>query len=504
MRASQRGAILLAGLSGTLLALAFPYFSLWPLAWIALVPLFVVLSEAGPMAGAMSGYVFGLALFGITLRWSAELDPPGSWLIWAAFVAIEALIPAAYGAVVSLYSRGLRVGAARPLFLAASWTLVEYLRSRGAYALTWSQISYSQLPSGVVVQLADLTGAWGVSFIVVLVNACVAEVWMQRRAARVAGDAPEGPGRALIVYASVVLIALSYAGWRWFGLPAITGQTVSVACVQPDVDPHEKWNPQRFSHCLQALEEATARAAAHGASLIIWPETAVPAPVLTDAALRARLTALAVRGGVSILVGSTERADDGSARNSGFLVAPDGRFSERYDKMHLVPFGEYLPLRSLLGRVPPFNEIADLAPGTDQTVLKAPSAEIGLMICFESTFSDIARAFVARGARLLVVITNDGWFNHTSAAEHHIAMSAMRSIEQRMWLVQCGNTGISAFVDPRGGMHEKTALFTSSEIYANVPLGSVGSLYQAWGDWFIAVLAVCCLGCVVARKKQGS
>lgn len=486
--------VLLSAASGTLLGLAFPYASLWPLAWVALVPLFVSLRGRSWAAGAGLGLVFGLFLYGMTLRWAAELDPQAGWVLWGLFVLIESLVPALLGVVVAAFSRGGAGHPLRPLAIAASYTLMESLRTKGAYSLTWSEISYSQLPSGFVVQMADVTGALGVGFIVALANACLAELWCWRHDNP--GVAPPPPlRRALVASAAVIGACLVYGATRWVTLPAPSGEGVPVACVQPNVDPHEKWDPGRFNRVLQALDEATVRAAAQGAWLIVWPETAVPRPVLEDANLLPWVQRLARDHKVNILVGSTDRSPQGLPQNTAFLLNPQGQLDGRYAKTHLVPFGEYLPLRSVFEKIPPFNTIGDLAPGDAPFVFKTPRLDFGALICFESTFPDLCREMVAGGAQAIVVMTNDGWFNRTSAAEHHLAMSAMRAIEQRMWVIQCGNTGVSAFIDPRGVAHGKTDLFVKTETLGTVWPSTAHTVYQKTGNGFVYLVALLWLGC---------
>lgn len=494
-------ACLLAAASGTLLALAFPYASLWPLAWVALVPFLLALADRRPWAAAGVGYMFGLFFYGITLRWAAELDPPGSWVLWGLFVLIESTVPALLAAVVGGFSRRPAGVTWRPLAVACTWVLMEHLRTWGPYALTWSEISYSQLPAFVPVQLADLTGALGVSFIVVLVNACVAEAWRWRRENPETPSLPPALRRSILGCAALVALALGYGAVRGYTLPASSDEGVAVACVQPNVDPHEKWDPEKISRCMKALEDGTLHAASQGASLVIWPETAIPRPVLGDAAAQAWVQALARQARADILVGATERSAAGRFQNTAFLMTEDGRVTGRYDKMHLVPFGEFLPLRALLARVPPFDTVTDLEPGTRPFIFQAAGLRFGALICFESTFSGLCRQMVAEGAQALVVITNDGWFNRTSAAEHHLAMSAMRAIEQRMWVVQCGNTGVSAFIDPRGVAHEKTGLFVQTEIRARIPPSTTASPYQRAGDVFVVIVALTWFVCVVAALR---
>lgn len=512
VKPSKMHNVILAAASGTLLAIAFPYPSLWPLAWVGLVPLLVVLSQRRFLAGLGLGYVFGLFFFGITLRWSAELDPPGSEVLWILFVLIEAVILALTGALAAWLLRGRAGLWWRPWAVASAWTLIEAMRVAGRYGLTWSQLSYSQLPSRVVVQMADVTGAIGVTFVIVLVNAVLADLVLWREQNR--GVAlPAAMRQTALLSGALVTVCLAYGAIRYFTLPAVGTEASVIACVQPNDDPHRKWDPNGFREhlveLLKHLEQATDRAAAQGAVLVVWPETVFPRALLPASnvdderdLLLGRIQAIARRLRVYILVGAAESSPPHHVYNTAFLLDPNGAIQGRYDKIHLVPFGEFLPLRSVLQKIPPFDTVPDLTPGTDLTVFHTDRFSFATLICFESTFSDLPRAFVRKGAQLLVVITNDGWFNRTSAAEHHLAMSAMRAIEERIWVIQCGNTGVTAFVDPRGGYHQKTELFVPAVTTMAIPTGTNGSVYQRFGDWFLGVTAMLFAGCLVLRLRS--
>lgn len=502
VRASAMHALILACASGTLLAMAFPYPSLWPLAWVGLVPLLLALSYRRVLAGFGVGYMFGLVFLGITLRWSAEIDP----LLWVGFTLIEALVCAIFGAVAAwFYSKPAGHSAWRPVAIATTWTLIEYLRMQGPYGLTWSELSYTQLPTEVIVQMADLTGTMGVSFLIVLVNAVLAEflLWREQNGKR---HTPPNGMRVCAIWSGVALLAcVLYGSIRIFTLPSLTTDFSTIGCVQPNIDAYLKWDPKRLEDSLHALEEATARAANRGAYLVVWPETAVPLTVLRDAPTLARVQSLAARLGIYLLVGAPDRAPEGTVTNTAFLLDPHGQIQGRYDKIHLVPFGEFLPLRSVLGRIPIFaSELpVDLTPGKAPYIFHTARFSFATLICFESTFSGLCREFVRQGAQLLVVITNDGWFRRTSAADHHLAMSAMRAIEERMWVIQCGNTGLSAFIDPMGRYRAESKLLTATELVEAVQPGSLGSVYQRFGDWFTWVLGALFIFCSVRHARGG-
>lgn len=490
--------VVLACASGTFLALAFPYPSLWPLAWGALIPLLFALSRCHPGTGFVTGYVFGLVFFGIVLVWSSVFGVE----LWAVFVAVESITFGVFGLAAAWFLRtSPGLGGWRPVAIASTWTLIEYLRMQGPYGLTWGQLSYSQLPFAQIVQIADLTGGIGVSFLVALVNAVLAELVVRWRQKPPGNRARVGIARGAIWSTGFVAGCLVYGIVRPLTLPARTSDASTIACVQTDIDPYIKFDPAGVWQSIKTLEDATVLAATKGAYLVVWPETAVPTTVLENPVLLARFQALAARLHVFILVGAPDRSPKGSIFNTAFMLSPNGALAGRYDKMHLVPFGEYLPLRWLLGGLSVFSPITvDLSAGATPYVFRTPRFTFGTVICFESTFSDVARTFVRAGAQMLLVITNDAWFLRTSAAEHHLAMSAMRAIEQRIWVIHCGNRGLSAFVDPLGHIQEKTELLQAALIAMAVQPGTVGTVYQRFGDWFVALLALVFVACVLAQR----
>ncbi len=533
-------AVLLACLAGTLLALAFPYTSFWPLAWVGLVPLLVALKDERPTTGFALGYVFGLVFMGITLRWCAVL----ALEMYIPFVLVESVLCGVFGLVASLLVNQQKLSPPwRALGVGSAWTLLEFLREQGPYALTWSQVSYSQLPFLPIVQIADLTGAFGISFLVVTVNATLAELFFWKRTRQTGEPLPRSLRGLAIGCALSTALCIGYGLSRLAAFPAhpvapaVAGstnektiasattrsseQTVRVACVQPSEDPYTRWTRGQGGRIVMELELLTREAARDGAQLIVWPETAVPESVLRNPPLVAELRNLATSLHVNVLIGSAEWTNPASTgtqpppqpsrmlareTNSALLLTSRGSLNQRYDKMHLVPFGEYLPWRPVLGRLSIFAEGLphDLAAGTVPTIfhlnLGTATLRFSTLICFESTFAAMARERMRAGAQFLVVITNDGWFGHTSAAAHHLAMTAMRAIEERTWVVQCGNTGISAFIDPGGHIHGQTALYLPTITTHTIAASAPGTVYEQFGDWFIgltlALLGACAaLGC---------
>ena len=288
---------------------------------------------------------------------------------------------------------------------------------------------------------------------------------------------------------------------------------VRVAVLQGNIDQGVKWSPEWADRTLEIYEELTREAVAEGAEIVIWPETAAPASPDAHPTLRERIAALAEETGAFLVVGAvgidgfdpasqeSPRLEDLSFFDSAFLFDPAGRRLDRYDKAHLVPFGEYLPYRSLLGRF--IRAIATGSAGQDVTEGKSPrsvtlsgletgdgepSVTAGVPICYELLFPDLVRQFVGDGADVLFAITNDAWYGRTGAPYQFLVMTAMRSAEGGVWTARAANTGVSALIDERGRVREQTRIFERGLLVGEVPVrppGVADSFYVRHGDLFV-------------------
>ena len=219
--------------------------------------------------------------------------------------------------------------------------------------------------------------------------------------------------------------------------------------------------------------------------MLVWPETALPTALRRDLMLRHLLVDLAGALRLSLLVGSIDVTDGvpQQYRNSAFLVTPEG-VQNRYDKMQLVPFGEYVPLSALLGFVRGWAEfIADLEPGARPIVFPGPPAPFGVVICYEGVFPELVREFVKDGALFMVNMTNDAWFGRTSGPPQHLAMYPLRAVEHRLAVVRAANTGISAFIAPTGRIVRSLPLYERGVLADDITLRTATTIYTRWGDW---------------------
>jgi apolipoprotein N-acyltransferase len=281
---------------------------------------------------------------------------------------------------------------------------------------------------------------------------------------------------------------------------------VTVAIMQPAIEQPLKFDPAHVATTLGIYRALTRRASAERPQLVVWPETAMPTPLRQDPELVDALTGLARTFKVALLVGSIDVKDGTPTMmtNSAFLLTEHGIVG-RYDKMHLVPFGEFVPLSGLLGFVRGWAEfIAELEPGSNAAVFEGPPAPFGVVICYEGIFPELVREFVRGGARLIVNMTNDAWFGRTDGPWQHLAMYPLRAVEHRTAVVRAANTGVSAFIAPTGQILQRLSPFRRAVMAERLPLRSGETLYSRFGEWLAYVALGVTVGTLAASARGRS
>jgi apolipoprotein N-acyltransferase len=363
----------------------------------------------------------------------------------------------------------------------------------------WVLLGYSQVEVLAVAQLASVFGVYGVSALVAAVSAAAAHAVI----------ADEHRLRPAAIVALMLVVVGTWGGRRaaqadW----TREGTPVRVGLVQGNVDQAQKWDPARADFIFQNYIGMTRQAISRGADLVLWPESSTPFRFEEKAGHREteQLRTLASQARVPILIGSDEIEMGVPTRyyNSAFLVRADGTTGGIYRKMHLVPWGEYVPFKEWLFFVAPLVEaVSDFSPGTEPVVLRVGDHLISTAICYEIVYPSLVRQFVIGGSELLTTITNDAWFGRTSAPYQHFAQAAMRAIEQGRYLVRAANTGISGVVDPYGRVLERSALDEPAVIVAQVRYLQGRTLYSRIGDVFAyASAALTAALLVLARRVQ--
>jgi apolipoprotein N-acyltransferase len=505
----------LAVASGLAMGLAFPKFDQGLLAWVALVPLFYVIEGESMRRVFWWAYLQGFASYVVQLYWIpiplhdfADVRMEFAifpMLLLAGIVAIDTAVAIWAGEFVA---RRTRIPAV--ITMPVAWTAIEWIRTYFPIGFPWNLLGYTAYRNLELIQFAEFTGVYGVSALIVFFNAVVYVVMFRR-----GGNRLQAVSLSMLTVLMIVLVA--FGAWRIRNLKnAPSTGTFKVAMVQGNIPQSLKWDPKFLPQSYGVYQDETADAAKRGADLIVWPEAAAaflfqpddqyPAELAGDAAYRTALLTLAKNMGKPILFGAPALArDDGRLgfHNRAYLVSDHGEVLAHYDKIELVPFGEYVPARALLGffvnRV--VEGFGDMIPGKDQTMFEFKGAKLGILICYESIFPDFTRREVNLGADVLVNITNDAWYGESSAPYQVLAMAALRSIETKVPMVRAANTGFSALIEPSGRITERTPLFKRGTTIVDVSWRPVRTLYTMVGDLFAEICVVLTMiGLIVAWR----
>ncbi|MFZ3215476.1 MAG: apolipoprotein N-acyltransferase [Candidatus Acidiferrales bacterium] len=476
--------VLLAIGSGVALGLSFPNYNLYLLAWIAMGML-VLASCGAPLKEApLYGFLHGQVFYPVCLPWVdtvmrqyGNIDP---W-ISAAFVGLIGFIG---GLICTMFSTGVALASRRSKLLACVlapflWTALEFFRTNiPIIGSSWDLSGYPAARSLALVQLTSITGIYGLCFLIAAFGSLLAYAVLvdTRRIWQIA------------VAVALALILIGAVGPRF--IPAVTPRYIA-HLVQTNFPQSESYPVDWLEiHAgeLNQLERISVDAATRVPGIIIWPE--VPAPFsFMEAPFAQRAERIAQNSGNYFLVGVVDWKRDAAgkwlASNSAVLLNPAGQRIFGYDKIHLLPFGEYVPLRGWLTFAKKLTaDISDFTPGSTYGVAQLPQGKFGVFICYEAIFPSEVRRFTANGAQLLVTISNDGWFGRSSAPEQHMAMARVRAVENRRWLLRDTNNGYTESIDPYGRTAAQLQLDVRSQLDAPYDFRSDLTPYVRFGDWF--------------------
>ena len=489
-------------IGGGLLTLAFPRPGLWWAGWFALAPLFFAVEGLPPGEAFRVGYAAGLAHFLSLFYWLVyTMQTYGGLPLYLAvpvlflLCAYMALYVGAFCLLLRLWGRfGAGLFIAAPLF----WVSMEYLRGVLFTGLPWCFLGYSQIDLPHVIQISDVFGVYGVSFLLAAANAAV-YVGIRHFSNDGKRKDPESLRRTLAVagaFAAMLVATLAYGQWRISDIreKSADAEKKTIAVVQGNIDQAIKWAPEYQEATTKKYIELSLSTRSEKPDLVVWPETAIPFYFLFDRHLTEMVGQGIVETGTDFLIGSPSFKRIGDAvyyYNSAYLIEPSPNVAAKYDKVHLVPFGEYVPLKRWLPFIGKMvAQVGDFKPGKKGDAMPWKDRRIGVQICYEIVFPDLARAMAKNGADLLVNITNDAWFAKTSGPYQHFDMAVFRAVENRRALVRAANTGISAFVDPAGNILEKSDLYVDAVLTKELPLIEEKSVYTRFGDF----LPMACVG----------
>jgi len=498
------------GLStGILFAFSFPPFKTGFLAYGALIPFFLLLEDIHGFKAFRWGYLTGLFIDIATLFWIGWVTIPG--LVGA--LLILPLYIGLYAYLHTFFKKYLKLKAF--IIIPFLWTAIEYIQSLGETAFPWNYLGYTQTYYLSLIQFAEYTSVYGVSFWIVMLNVLIYVLWRKW---------------ANLSLRPVLLILLFFL----FVIPFVHGQFVlkykwdnekkiKVALLQGNIDPFEKWENDFYEKNFNIYENLSRQAIKANPDLIVWPETATPFYIRYEHSYLERIRQQIDSTNTALLTGSVdfEYQDDGDYLyyNSALGFEPNFHYIQRYAKMILVPFSERVPYKNYF----PFNilknllfdlklGIGDYSKGQDYNIFSFKTKSLyekkiygftykfAVPICYESIFPNHIRNLTQKGANILIIITNDAWFGKTSAPYQHTQIAVFRAIENRIAIARCANTGISCFIDKVGHVQQSTPIFKEAMITGDVPLRNTETFYMKYGNIFALFTLIASGICFLSTK----
>ncbi|MGM0441075.1 MAG: apolipoprotein N-acyltransferase [Elusimicrobiota bacterium] len=463
-------------MSGVLYALIFPKFNFSFLSFFFLVPLLLYIFK-NPSESIKNiffkSWIAGTICYIILLYWVFyPLWLSGAGILGAsAGVFFLALYLGLYWAVfgISIYYIKKNRFPLLIFLIPAFWIFLEFVRAHLLSGFPWLLAGYSLWKIPYLIQLADITGVYGISFLVVLINTVISLTIFRKSLKPVLRGVP-------------VFILVSF--YPFLGGNVNTGSSRRISILQGNISQYEKWNSDYEQNILDTYRNLHKKAVKFNPEIIVWPETSLPGVLLRDSDLVNYMRELSENSGAVEIVGSMEQ-DRERIYNSAYSIKK-GKISSPYRKVHLTPFGEFIPFRSFFSLfIGVVNEIGDFHSGENIDILPAGDFQAGTAICFESIFPYIAREFFKQGAQLYVNITNDGWFLDSAGPEQHFIHSVFRSVENRKYTVRAANTGISGIISPFGKIKQRTELMKAEVVNGTVYTSNQKTFYTKYGDVFV-------------------
>ena len=490
--------IFLAIVSGVMLFLSFPRYGCGIVAWFAFIPLLSALKRTQSIKQALLlGFITGLTSYIGIIYWIVYVIVNYGHLPVYLGVILMLLLACYLSIYIAIFAAGIvyfRKKISLYLIVPALWICLEYCKSYLLTGFPWENLGYSQYDNFYLIQFADVLGVFGLSFLIVLVNVSLYEVITKRSR------------REYIKTTAVILILACVYIYGIFRVDYINREMknasvpeMEVSLIQGNIDQSIKWNENFQKETLNIYEELSLKNNPTVGGLIVWPETAVPFNFQDKNDLQKQIINIPFKTKSNILFGSisySPKTNYVDFYNSAYLLSADGEVKGKYDKVHLVPYGEYVPLRNLFPFINRLTAgIGDFGTGNGYFPLSLEGHKIGVLICYEGILSDAARMYKKESTELLVNITNDAWFGETSAPFQHLSMTVFRAVETRLYLVRAANTGISAIIDPRGKIVANTNIFQKESLKGKIKFLTIPAFYALYGDilvMFCFILSVLC------------
>ncbi len=446
-------------LSAILLIIAFPNFNLSYIIFIGFIPLFFAIQNKTPEKAFLISFICGVLFYLGALYWIFHVTTVGL-IVLCFYLALYFGIFGLFFNLFGFYRSGFTF-----IVIPIVWIFLEYIQSHLFTGFGWLLLGYSQYKNLPLIQIADFSGVYGVSFVIMMVNVAVYKLLKKS-------------------FHEIIIAGLVFVAILGYGMVRLNeskeDSLLKVSLIQGNIPQEVKWDPRATDGILNKYIALTKEASLDNPSLIIWPETSFPGFFGTDERLTNRVLDLAKDINIPILLGANTE-ESFKNFNSALLISGRGEVLDKYDKIHLVPFGEYVPLSDRFPMLHDlvFGELGEFAPGEEFTVFTLKSKDsteefkFGALICFEDIFPELAKSFVKNGVDFLVVITNDAWYGRSGAPYQHASCSVFRAIENRVSIVRCANTGYSCFIDSKGRIYDsveknKTHLFITGHKTSNL------------------------------------
>ena len=492
--------LLLCGLSAVLLTLSFPRADFFVLAWVGLIPLFFALDGKRPLAAYKLSYFCGLLFFAGTLYWIGHVTVFGTILL----IAYLAIYFGLFGIGYAMCSSRRRI--VKLICLASLWVILEFIRAHLWTGFGWASLGLSQYKNLLCIQVAEFTGLGGVSFLIVFGNLFLKEISKDFYSLFKKEKVSKDFWPSIIVAGVLLVFVIQFGVYRLFSKIPQGDQKRTVAVIQGNIAQENKWNKTHWPIIMEKHLVLTQEASKEDPDLIIWPETSFPGFWDSSEERSLQLKSFIQKIQTPLLFGVITHEEQ-AYYNSAVLLSSKGELLKKYNKLHLVPFGEYVPFRRKFPLLASLIPIADFDPGQEVIVFPLPKessiqggqAPFSVLICFEDTVPHLSRGFVNNGAQLLVNITNDAWFKDTKAPFMHLQSSVFRAVENKRSLIRAANTGVSSFIDPVGRVFRNVKnakdkrTFVPGYAIDTVAFSSYRTFYTKHGDVFV----VLCLGLFV-------
>lgn len=484
----------LAIISGIFLFLSFPKYNVGFLAWLALVPLLLALKNKSIFQSLIIGFITGLTYYIGIIYWITPVVVNYGYLPYWLGLMLMFLLAAYLSIYVAIFSAGVTYFRKKNIIDMISapflWTTLEYIKSHLLTGFPWENLAYSQYHYKAVIQIVDVTGIYGLTFVIVLINAILNDFLSDKQTQK-------GIIKQFVVGCLIFVIVYGYGVFRIEEIVRINSLSndQEILLVQGNIDQNLKWSPKYQEETINIYNNLTKKENINPGALIVWPETSTPFFFQDIDEKHFSVASIAKSTKSWLLFGSPSYKQEVNRKfnfyNSAFLLSRDGSICGQYNKVHLVPYGEYVPLRKVFPFINKLTAgIGDFQSGESFYPLNMGSHLLGVLICYEGILPEASRTYKINGAELLVNITNDAWFGETSAPYQHLSMTVFRAVENRLYLIRAANTGISAIVDPTGRVIGQTCLFEKETLKGKVKFLKTATCYEKYGDVFAYIVII--------------